>query len=339
MQLEQRLPYLNLQKSEEFLSFSFSFFIMPSDLNSEERRHGRASQLEWSKSLYELTNYAVKSVLHLKKMVDPDETLKYWAYFALCVTSISFDFLVFYIPVIDDDEKCLELDTQLGAKAILLRSFFDVFLTVIFFLERFSDSYDPTPARYGREKPSHITSIFFGYLSLFDLLLVLPLPQLLIWNITSNMMRLKFWDAMKLLKFCVFLQDVPRVIRIYPLFTKAIKTSENHAEATWVKAAFTFLLYMLAAHAFGAIWYLTAIEKETECWEKAYTNQTGCSQLGSFYCGSSSRNYTFLDGFCPTKTRNTAVYDFGMFHDALQSGIVELHSRRGQFMRPSSLPY
>ena len=52
-------------------------------------------------------------------------------------------------------------------------------------------------------------------------------------------------------------------------------------------------------------------------------NDTGCNR-GSFDCDDCIGDYKFLDGVCPTKIRNTSIHDFGIFQDALQSGIVEV---------------
>ena len=57
----------------------------------------------------------------------------------------------------------------------------------------------------------------------------------------------KYFDAIKVLNYFVFFQFVPRVIRIYPLFTKASNT-RILAEVTWVKAAFNLYLYILSGH-------------------------------------------------------------------------------------------
>ncbi|KAK0594918.1 hypothetical protein LWI29_001801 [Acer saccharum] len=142
----------------------------------------------------------------------------------------------------------------------------------------------------------------------------------------------KMLGAMTVLKFIVFFQFVPRVIRIYPLFRKATST-RILAEVTWVKAAFNLYLYMFSGHVFGALWYFFAIDTEIKCWKKACTimNQTGCNHR-SFNCHKSLGNYKFLNDACSTKSQNTDFYDFGIFHDALQSGVVLEGSFLQKFM-------
>ncbi|KAJ0092754.1 hypothetical protein Patl1_25785 [Pistacia atlantica] len=78
----------------------------------------------------------------------------------------------------------------------------------------------------------------------------------------------ELFTGMKLLKFSVFFQYVPRVIRIYPLFMKATRISDVFDEAIWAKAAFNLLLYMLAGHVFGALWYFFC-HRDRSSWKNA----------------------------------------------------------------------
>lgn len=60
----------------------------------------------------------------------------------------------------------------------------------------------------------------------------------------------------------------------------------------------------------------------TACWKKTCINHHIRCSSRSFYCDDSLRDYKFLDEFCPITTGNKTNYDFGLFEDALQSGIV-----------------
>ncbi|XP_022714568.1 cyclic nucleotide-gated ion channel 1-like [Durio zibethinus] len=75
--------------------------------------------------------------------------------------------------------------------------------------------------------------------------------------------------------------------------------------------------------ALGALWYILAIERETTCWKKACANHIECVN-GSFYCNDSLGNHTFINDSCPISTPNTKLFDFGIFLDALQSGVLEV---------------
>ncbi|TXG71369.1 hypothetical protein EZV62_006304 [Acer yangbiense] len=110
-----------------------------------------------------------------------------------------------------------------------------------------------------------------------------------------------------------------RVTLIYVTFTRATKTSAT----IWAKAAFNLLLYILGGHVFGGLWYSFAIGKVIECWKKACKKYASKCSGDAFVCDGTLRDSNFLNEFCPAKTQNRAIYDFGIYRDALESNIVE----------------
>ncbi|WJX34165.1 Cyclic nucleotide-gated ion channel 1 [Trifolium repens] len=120
---------------------------------------------------------------------------------------------------------------------------------------------------------------------LIDILAVLPLPQVVILFIIPKLRGSESLNTKNLLKFCVFFQYVPRFIRIVPLYKEVTRTSGILTETAWAGAAFNLFLYMLASHVLVAI-------------------------------------ATFLNASCPIQSPNTTLFNFGIFLDALQSGVV-----------------
>lgn len=55
-------------------------------------------------------------------------------------------------------------------------------------------------------------------------------------------------NTKNLLKFVVLFQYLPRVVRIYPLYTEVTRTSGILTETAWAGAALNLFLYMLASH-------------------------------------------------------------------------------------------
>ena len=96
---------------------------------------------------------------------------------------------------------------------------------------------------------------------------------------------------------------------IITFFLKNIKTS-------WMIFNVMFVFQVI-----GAFWYFFSIERETACWHKACKNQSGCGR-SSFSCAHSG-NYTFLDDLCPINAPNSTLFNFGIFLEALQSGVVQ----------------
>ncbi|KAK9178947.1 hypothetical protein WN943_028141 [Citrus x changshan-huyou] len=171
----------------------------------------------------------------------------------LSMAAVSIDPLFFYIPVVNDNKKCIRLDYKLAVTATGLRSLFDFLYIFYITPQLLADLVASVNAKH--EANNSLKSLMKFWLgSLFvDLPAVFPLPQV-----------------------------------------------------------------------FGALWYFSAIERQTECWKKACLfNNTGCTR-GSFDCYDSLGNYEFLNEFCPTKPQNTTILDFGIFQHALQSGIVEV---------------
>lgn len=72
--------------------------------------------------------------------------------------------------------------------------------------------------------------------------------QVVILVIIQTTRGSKVLSGLKLLKFFVIFQYVPRLIRIYPLFTNVTRTSCKLDESKFFKAAFNLLLYMVASH-------------------------------------------------------------------------------------------
>lgn len=80
-------------------------------------------------------------------------------------------------------------------------------------------------------------------------------------------------------------------------------------------------LMLFVYQVFGAFWYLFSIERETTCWQKA-CRKTGCVS-NSLYCDgdASLRDNRFLNVSC-SLVEDNPPFDFGIFLDALKSGVV-----------------
>ncbi|KAB5531645.1 hypothetical protein DKX38_018315 [Salix brachista] len=231
--------------------------------------------------------------------------------------AVSLDPMFFYVPVIEDGKKCLSLDSTMEITASVLRSFTDIFymLHIIF---HFRTGFIPPSSRvFGRGVLVDDTwAIAKRYLSsyfLIDILSVLPLPQVVISS---------YLNTKNVLKFVVIFQYVPRFMRIYPLYME-VATSGILTETAWAGAAFNLFLYMLASHVIGAFWYLFSIERQTNCWRQACGTQDTCRREFLVCDGAGGAgNLSYLDNYCPITTPNETVFNFGIFLDALQSGVV-----------------
>ncbi|KAJ9679727.1 hypothetical protein PVL29_021595 [Vitis rotundifolia] len=263
-----------------------------------------------------------------KKILDPQGPfLQKWnkIFVLSCIIAVSLDPLFFYIPVIDNLKNCLWLDEPLQITASVLRSFTDIFYLLHIIFQFRTGFIAPSSRVFGRgvlvEDSWAIARRYLSSYFLIDILAVLPLPQVVIWIIIPRLGGSKYVNTKNLLKFVVFFQYIPRVLRIRPLYKEVTRTSGILTETAWAGAAFNLLLYMLASHVLGAFWYLFAIERETTCWKKACGNDTSCID-SSLYC-EGTVNTALFNASCPVIEPNTTVFDFGILLDALQSGVVE----------------
>lgn len=263
-----------------------------------------------------------------KKILDPQGPfLQKWnkIFVLSCIIAVSLDPLFFYIPVIDKLKKCLSLDEPLQITASVLRSFTDIFYLLHIIFQFRTGFIAPSSRVFGRgvlvEDSWAIARRYLSSYFLIDILAVLPLPQVVIWIIIPKLGGSKYMNTKRLLKFVVFFQYIPRVLRVRPLYKEVTRTSGILTETAWAGAAFNLFLYMLASHVLGAFWYLFAIDRETTCWKKACGNDTSCID-SSLYC-KGTVNTTLFNASCPVIEPNTTVFDFGILLDALQSGVVE----------------
>ncbi|KAJ6294904.1 hypothetical protein OIU76_022900 [Salix suchowensis] len=262
-----------------------------------------------------------------QKILDPQGPfLQRWnkIFVLSCVIAVSLDPLFFYVPVIDDRKKCLSLDSKMEITASVLRSFTDIFYILHIIFEFRTGFIAPSSRVFGRgvlvEDTWAIAKRYLLSYFLIDILAVLPLPQVVILIIIPKMGGSSYLNTKNLLKFVVIFQYVPRFVRIYPLY-KEVTTSGILTETAWAGAAFNLFLYMLASHVLGAFWYLFSIERETNCWRKACGKNPGCNRE-IFFCDGDVGDVTFLDDSCPIQTPNETIFNFGIFLDALQSGVV-----------------
>eukprot|EP00268_Persea_americana_P048077 TRINITY_DN504_c1_g2_i1.p1 TRINITY_DN504_c1_g2~~TRINITY_DN504_c1_g2_i1.p1 ORF type:complete len:611 (-),score=90.22 TRINITY_DN504_c1_g2_i1:217-2049(-) len=240
--------------------------------------------------------------------------------------AVSVDPIFFYIPVVDIDKKCLDLDHRLEIAASVLRSFTDIFYILHIFFQFRTGFIAPSSRVFGRgvlvEDPSAIARRYLSSYFLIDILAVLPLPQVVILIIIPESRGSAPLNEKNLLRFVVLFQYVPRLLRIIPLYREVTRSAGIITETAWAGAAFNLFLYMLASHVLGAIWYLLSIERQDTCWRDACKAQ-GCS-IPSLYC---KRNMTarndFLVTSCPIDPENATVFDFGIYLSALKSEVVQ----------------
>ncbi|PRQ45080.1 putative potassium channel, voltage-dependent, ELK [Rosa chinensis] len=260
-----------------------------------------------------------------------------------CVIAVSLDPLFFYIPVINEERKCLALDIELMIIALILRSLTDVtfVVSIIYHVcKAINDAHkehrqkksDEVAPDWEFSKVSAAEIIPFAKLvagklawrsTLTSILAVFPMPQLLLIFVFFEMRGHGHLRHRKILNFFVLAQYLPRIYRIYLSSQKLRQTT-----GIWIKALFNFFLYILASHVLGAFWYFFSIQRETSCWRRACVKNStveGCKT--TLYCEGhniTARNPALLNQFCSISAEEnaTAAFDFGIFLHSLKNNIT-----------------
>ncbi|XP_050260596.1 cyclic nucleotide-gated ion channel 1-like isoform X3 [Quercus robur] len=157
---------------------------------------------------------------------------------------------------------------------------------------------------------------------LIDILAILPIPQVVILPIFSEMRSTKSSIKVQLLNSIVLFQYVPRVSQIYLSCNRLIRNYWKFGRIILVKVSLNFMLYILAGHALGASWYFFSTQRLAACWHIACDNHSECVG-SSFNCDHNFKNISFIDDICPINIANTTSFNFGIFLEALQSGVLE----------------
>ncbi|XP_048429691.1 cyclic nucleotide-gated ion channel 1-like [Pyrus x bretschneideri] len=244
---------------------------------------------------------------------------------AILIGLILVDTLFLYVPIINENIKCLALDDKLKIIAIVLRSFTD-----LPFLCNLLRRVLPTWCTYTSciLEVEVFLDVVIPESRMYNILAVLPIPQVVILIFLPKTRNSRSLTRMKFLNSLILLQYVPRA---YPLYrvckdfnkdTRQRSTELAKEKKLWIPGLSNFIMYILASHVLGAFWYFFSVQREIDCWISTCRSENGCN-LSTLQCDNTLfRNVTLLNDLCPTNPPNPMAYDFGIFVDSLQSGIV-----------------
>ncbi|XP_075672633.1 cyclic nucleotide-gated ion channel 1-like [Castanea sativa] len=274
---------------------------------------------------------SLKETWTSKTILDPRKAyLKRWnvGFVLSCMIAVSLDPLFFYLPVINEEKKCIRLDKKLWITAIVMRSFFDIIYLLHIILQFRTGFIDKKLQKSGKsELNTDAWKIAQKYLwpwFLFDIITILPIPQVVTLTIFSEMRGTKSSNKVKFLNTIVLFQYVPRVSQIYLSWRKLITNNKKFDRIVLVKASLNFILYILAGHVLGAFWYFFSTQRLAACWHEACDQHRSRCVGVSFDCDHSFGNLSFLNDTCSLNdTKNATSFDFGIFLKALQSGVLE----------------
>ncbi|XP_073010438.1 cyclic nucleotide-gated ion channel 17-like [Typha latifolia] len=270
-----------------------------------------------------------------KGILDPgsDLVLK-WnrAFLVSCLISLFIDPMYFYLPSIEygDAVSCIKTDWHLSVGVTVCRSLADL-LYVIHIIMKFRTAYvAPTTGVFGRGElvmdPKKIAWRFLNSDFAIYLAAALPLPQIIIWQVIPAIGDSSSEHNNNIIAIAILVQYIPRLYLIFPLSYEIIKATGVVAKTAWAGAAYNLLLYMIASHVLGALWYLLSVDRQTTCWKQQCRQEVGTKSLCLRYldCSFSDNvppiwaNETKVFSNCDA-TNATINFNFGMFSAALQN--------------------
>ncbi|XP_031252124.1 cyclic nucleotide-gated ion channel 1-like [Pistacia vera] len=217
--------------------------------------------------------------------------LTFWA------IGILLDPLVLYTFFVGDDRKWVLVDKKFGMTIFVVHTVVDIINVILYMKLELRDDLQ-------KAKGAGIHHTCWSIVCMFPFSVVM----LILIPITKT--RVVLHGVI----MTFLLQTLPRVVRLFILSAEAIPPSATLG--LWLLKF--FYLYVCSGQGIGALWYLLAIDTETRCWAKA----CGTHNYDRFLrCNESLEAYKIMNDFC---SRNTTEYDFGVFRDAHQSGILEM---------------
>ncbi|KAL2500036.1 putative cyclic nucleotide-gated ion channel 18 [Abeliophyllum distichum] len=276
-------------------------------------------------------------ILWRYQILDPNsDIVNLWNHIFLitCIISLFIDPLYFYLPYVGS-VACMSTDNDASLTITYFRTLCDLFY-LLHMLMKFRTAFvAPSSRVFGRgELVMDAREIAMRYLKtdfIVDLTATLPLPQIVIWLVIPATKTKGTGHANNTLALIVLIQYVPRLFVIFPLNQRIIKTTGFIAKTAWAGAAYNLLLFMLASHVLGAVWYLASIGRQHSCWKEGCTNEfhsvppcylefLDCNSLGSL-----EREYwlnsTLVLARCDAKN-DDSDFKFGMFADAFTSEVA-----------------
>ncbi|XP_020261026.1 cyclic nucleotide-gated ion channel 18-like isoform X1 [Asparagus officinalis] len=228
------------------------------------------------------------------------------------------------------------IDLKIGVTVTVFRTITDFFYLFHLVLKFHTAFVAPSSRVFGRGElvrdPYKIAMRYIRKDFIFDLVATLPIPQFVIWGVIPAVSNSSNHSNNTLCMLVLF-QYIPRLLLIFPLNARIVKANGVVTKTAWAGAAYNLLLYMLASHALGSLWYLLSMERQYQCWhiecgkENGTMNTPKCD-LTFLDCNRRDLperkvwlNSTKLLHNCNAQSDDVS-FQFGIFSDALSKDIV-----------------
>ncbi|KAJ8771897.1 hypothetical protein K2173_027074 [Erythroxylum novogranatense] len=217
---------------------------------------------------------------HIPIMNPHAKAVQQWNKFFVisCLLAIFIDPLFFFLLSAQQENKCIVISWPMSTTLVVFRSMTDlVYLLNIFLQFRLAYIAPESTVMGAGELVDHPTKIAWHYFRGYfwvDILVVLPLPQVVILVVLRKHLGSSGANhAKNLLRAAVLVQYVPRLYRFLPVLVGQ-SPSGFIFETAWANFFINLLTFVLSGHVVGSCWYLFGLQRVNQCLRDACDNST-----------------------------------------------------------------
>ncbi|XP_027924312.1 probable cyclic nucleotide-gated ion channel 20, chloroplastic isoform X1 [Vigna unguiculata] len=249
---------------------------------------------------------------------------------SFCLVAIFVDPLFFFLLYVRQDHNCIVINWKLTKALVIVRSMND-FIYFLHILLQFRLAFVSPESRVvgAGDLVDHPKEIAFHYLKgyfLIDLFVVFPLPQIMLLSVLPKSLRGANY-AKNVLRAAILVQYIPRLFRFLPMLFGQSPAGFIF-ESAWANFIINLLIFILASHVVGSIWYLFALQRVNQCFRNACqsSNIPGClafidcghSHVGENQLGLSSNQWNNnADAIACWNSSSTGSFAYGIYNNAV----------------------
>ncbi|KAL1537772.1 Cyclic nucleotide-gated ion channel 4 [Salvia divinorum] len=198
----------------------------------------------------------------------------------VCAVGLFVDPLFFYTLSISESCMCLFVDGWFAVTVTVLRCMIDALhLWNVWLQFKMNRSPDNRRVHDGATARSVALKYFKSRRGFsFDLFVIVPLPQLVIWVIIPKLLE-RGWTTvvMTVLLVMFVFQYLPKIYHSVCLLRRMQNFSGTYIfSSVWWGIALNMIAYFVASHAVGACWYLLGIQRGARCLRDQCMTTKGC---------------------------------------------------------------
>ncbi|KAL4201914.1 hypothetical protein AMTRI_Chr02g218290 [Amborella trichopoda] len=223
----------------------------------------------------------------LGRVFDPrSKIIQEWnrVFLLVCAAGLAVDPLFLYALSISDTCLCLFIDGWFALTVTALRCMTDLMhlcnmwvqLKTCYVTKHSVGVGGGTLQTHPRAVALHYLTSKKGFL--FDLFVILPIPQMVLWVVAPNLIRLGSTTTVMTVFLIMFLfQYLPKLYHAISLLRRMQNLSGYIFGTIWWGFALNMIAYFVAAHAAGACWYLLGIQRAAKCLRVQCRGMASCS--------------------------------------------------------------